>query len=121
MTARGARSHYEEMLKEACAEANGVAYEYSRFSEEFNGMGTTIVGGVIKVNGNGYIINVGDSRAYLISQRAEQHPPDHPGSFSRGGSGRIRRDHPGTGSDSSSEKCDNTRARLGSDGGSGLF
>jgi hypothetical protein len=32
-------------------------------------MGTTIVGGVIKSGGNGYIINVGDSRAYHISTR----------------------------------------------------
>ena len=32
-------------------------------------MGTTIVGGVINGNGNGYIINVGDSRAYHISRR----------------------------------------------------
>ena len=60
---------FEQMLKNACREANGVAYEYSRFSEEFNGMGTTIVGGVIKSNGIGHIINVGDSRAYLISRR----------------------------------------------------
>ena len=72
LTARGTRSiNYEEMLKEACSEANGVAYEYSRFSEEFNGMGTTIVGGVIKSNGKGHIINIGDSRAYLISRRGE--------------------------------------------------
>jgi protein phosphatase len=34
-------------------------------------MGTTIVGGVIKSNGNGYIINVGDSRAYLIAHHGE--------------------------------------------------
>ena len=60
---------YERMLKDACREANDVAYEYSQFSEEFNGMGTTIVGGVIKSNGVGHIINVGDSRAYLISRR----------------------------------------------------
>ena len=33
-------------------------------------MGTTIVGGVVKNNGNGYIINVGDSRAYHISRRS---------------------------------------------------
>jgi len=61
---------YRRILEEACAEANGVAYEYSHFDEDFDGMGTTIVGGVIKNNGNGYIINVGDSRAYLISRRA---------------------------------------------------
>ena len=60
---------YKRILEAACAEANGVAFEYSHFDEEFDGMGTTIVGGVIKNNGNGYIINVGDSRAYLISHR----------------------------------------------------
>lgn len=60
---------YRKILEDACAEANGVSYEYSHFGDEFDGMGTTIVGGVIKNNGNGYIINVGDSRAYLISRR----------------------------------------------------
>lgn len=63
---------YQQMLQSACAEANGVAYEYSRFSDEFSGMGTTIVGGVIKTNGKGYIINVGDSRAYLISHKGSE-------------------------------------------------
>ena len=57
---------YQQMLQSACAEANGVAYEYS------SGMGTTIVGGVIKTNGKGYIINVGDSRAYLISHKGSE-------------------------------------------------
>ncbi|MBR5094272.1 MAG: Stp1/IreP family PP2C-type Ser/Thr phosphatase [Oscillospiraceae bacterium] len=57
----------EAIMRGACAEANGVAYEYSRFGEEYRGMGTTIVGAVIKRSGSGYIINVGDSRAYLIS------------------------------------------------------
>lgn len=60
---------FQKILRDACAEANGVAYEYSQFDEEYNGMGTTIVGGVVKSNGNGYIINVGDSRAYHISRR----------------------------------------------------
>ncbi len=60
---------YRKILEDACAEANGVSYEYSHFDDAFDGMGTTIVGGVIKNNGNGYIINVGDSRAYLISRR----------------------------------------------------
>jgi len=60
---------YRRILEDACAEANGVSYEYSHFDKDFDGMGTTIVGGVIKNNGNGYIINVGDSRAYLISRR----------------------------------------------------
>ena len=33
-------------------------------------MGTTIVGGVMKSNGTGHIINVGDSRAYHVSRRS---------------------------------------------------
>lgn len=60
---------YRKILEDACAEANGVSYAYSRFDDAFDGMGTTIVGGVIKNNGNGYIINVGDSRAYHIAKR----------------------------------------------------
>lgn len=60
---------YHRVLMDACSEANGVSYDFSQFDEEYNGMGTTIVGGVIKNNGNGYIINVGDSRAYYISRR----------------------------------------------------
>ena len=59
---------FQKILRDACTEANGVAYEYSQFDEEYNGMGTTIVGGVVKSNGNGYIINVGDSRAYAIDR-----------------------------------------------------
>ena len=62
---------FQKILRDACTEANGVAYEYSQFDEEYNDMGTTIVGGVVKSNGNGYIINVGDSRAYHISRRLD--------------------------------------------------
>lgn len=70
LTSRTNRSpNFRNMLQAACAEANGVSYEYSQFDEAYNGMGTTIVGGVIKDNGNGYIINVGDSRAYHISRK----------------------------------------------------
>ena len=64
---------YKRILEDACNEANGVSYEYSHFDDAFDGMGTTIVGGVIKTNGNGHIINVGDSRAYLISRRGGIH------------------------------------------------
>ena len=72
LTSRTTRGmHYQGILQAACAEANGVAYEYSYFSEEFSGMGTTIVGGVINSGGSGHIINVGDSRAYLITRRGE--------------------------------------------------
>lgn len=71
LTSRGRKKiPLPQMLEEACREANGVSYEYSIFDEMYRGMGSTIVGGVIKNNGNGYIINVGDSRAYLISPDA---------------------------------------------------
>lgn len=61
-----------QILQSACVEANAAVYEYSRFHEEFLGMGTTLVGGVIKDNGTGHIINVGDSRAYLIQPRKNE-------------------------------------------------
>lgn len=72
LTAEKKRPDYRTMLTDACSEANGVAYEYSRFGEEFSGMGTTIVGGVIRKNGKVSLVNVGDSRAYLISRRNVQ-------------------------------------------------
>ncbi len=81
LTSRVSRAiDFRKVLTDACAEANGVAYDYSQFDEAYNGMGTTIVGGVIKNSGNGYIINVGDSRAYYISRRndaIEQITHDH--------------------------------------------
>lgn len=74
------RIDYEQLLREACSEANGVSFEYSQFDEAFHGMGTTLVGGVVKYGGSGYIVNVGDSRAYLIThhgRKIEQITRDH--------------------------------------------
>ncbi|MCR5664415.1 MAG: Stp1/IreP family PP2C-type Ser/Thr phosphatase [Oscillospiraceae bacterium] len=74
------RTDYQRLLLQACSEANGVAFEYSRFDEAYSGMGTTLVGGVVKADGSAYLINVGDSRAYLISPRRrviEQITRDH--------------------------------------------
>ena len=67
LTAGRKKPDLPQLLRDACKSANGVAYEYSRFDEAYNGMGTTLVGGVIKNGGKGYIINVGDSRAYKLS------------------------------------------------------
>lgn len=63
---------FSDILYNACAEANGVAYEYSRFDEQFEGMGTTLVGGIVEDNGKVCLVNVGDSRAYLLSQRKKK-------------------------------------------------
>ena len=60
---------YRDILLSSASETNGVVYEFSRFSEDYNGMGTTLVGGVIKNSGTGHIINIGDSRAYLLDLR----------------------------------------------------
>lgn len=61
--------NYRDILMEACSEANSVAYEYSNFDASYKGMGTTIVGGIICADGTCHFINVGDSRAYLVSQK----------------------------------------------------
>ena len=57
------------IIKNGCAEANEVVYYYSRFDEKYSGMGTTLVGGIIKKDGSGLILNVGDSRAYVLSKK----------------------------------------------------
>ena len=57
----------EKLLRESCADANGVVYEYSRFDADYNGMGTTLVGGII-TRRKAFLVNVGDSRAYHLSK-----------------------------------------------------
>ena len=58
--------NHEKLLRESCADSNGVVYEYSSFDAEYQGMGTTLVGGVLYKN-RAHIVNVGDSRAYLLT------------------------------------------------------
>ena len=56
----------EKLLRDSCADANGVVYEYSRFDANYSGMGTTLVGGII-TRRKACLVNVGDSRAYYLS------------------------------------------------------
>ena len=71
-------SDYPRIMREACDEANGVAYAYSQFGDNLSGMGTTLVAAVLKRNGNGYVLNVGDSRAYQLHRRSlKQISKDH--------------------------------------------
>ena len=71
-------SDYPRIMREACDEANGVAFAYSQFGDNLSGMGTTLVAAVLKRNGNGYVLNVGDSRAYLLHRRSlKQISKDH--------------------------------------------
>ena len=57
----------KKVLIDACYDANKMAYDYSLFDPSLNGMGTTIVGGVVSDIGVCRLVNVGDSRAYHLS------------------------------------------------------
>ena len=57
---------YGNIVTDACAEANGVVYQYSCFDADYSGMGTTLVGAAV-LKDRAYIVNVGDSRAYHIT------------------------------------------------------
>ena len=57
----------DKMLRNAVKMANFTVYDQSRQFEEFTGMGTTLV--AVLTNGKwATIVNVGDSRAYLIDR-----------------------------------------------------
>lgn len=55
------------MMLEAVALSNTAVYEHAQLSEEYRGMGTTLVAALIR-DGMAYIVNVGDSRAYHLSK-----------------------------------------------------
>lgn len=72
LTSRTVRNpDHRAVLQRACEEANAVTYQYSALSDEYHGLGTTLVGAVILDSGKAYLVNVGDSRAYLISHKNE--------------------------------------------------
>ena len=56
----------DNMLKAAVDLANRAVYEQSQISEEYKGMGTTIVAAFLQKSML-TVVNVGDSRAYLCS------------------------------------------------------
>ena len=56
-----------KVLQDGCREANSVILQYSEMSEEYAGLGTTLVGGILSESGTSYLVNVGDSRAYQLS------------------------------------------------------
>lgn len=55
----------ERVLRSAASLANVSVYEQSRISEEFQGMGTTLVALLLR-QGEALVINIGDSRAYYF-------------------------------------------------------
>lgn len=57
----------ESMLREAAALANRSVFEHSQLNEEFSGMGTTLVAVLILKSLSALVLNIGDSRAYLLN------------------------------------------------------
>lgn len=58
-----------DLLCQAVFEANTCVYEKSIEDESCSGMGTTIVAALCKESGETVVVNVGDSRAYLVSEK----------------------------------------------------
>ena len=57
----------DQMLRSAVKLANFTVFDQSQQFEEFDGMGTTLVSALVRRR-HATIINVGDSRAYLINK-----------------------------------------------------
>jgi protein phosphatase len=56
----------EELLREAVQDANRAVYRRAQSDQDCYGMGTTLVGALLKEN-DLWVVNVGDSRAYHIT------------------------------------------------------
>lgn len=67
----GQKTDYEKVLKTAVKTANRAVFNFSQLGEEYKGMGTTLVGGFVDLKGVCHIVNVGDSRAYMVSRHGE--------------------------------------------------
>lgn len=67
----------ENIMRSAVYSANTLVYEASKKNEELEGMGTTVV--LLFVAGTtGYILHIGDSRAYCLSEgKLSQLTVDH--------------------------------------------
>lgn len=66
----------KEILIESVKAANTEIHNKSKESPEFEGMGTTLVAAVC-LNDDVLVVNVGDSRAYLVDDFLEQITKDH--------------------------------------------
>ena len=60
-----------EVLRGALELANKAVFEQAQVSDDFTGMGTTLVAALI-IRDTAVIINVGDSRAYLFTAEGVQ-------------------------------------------------
>ncbi|MDR0889636.1 MAG: Stp1/IreP family PP2C-type Ser/Thr phosphatase [Oscillospiraceae bacterium] len=60
------KAQAEDVLRAAQKLANIAVYEHAQLSEEFSGMGTTMVAALVLKHA-ALVLNVGDSRAYFIN------------------------------------------------------
>lgn len=65
-----------KLIREAVEIANGELYKKSKESEDYTGMGTTMVAATI-IGDCLYVANVGDSRLYIINDEIKQVTKDH--------------------------------------------
>ena len=56
---------WEDVLAHACETANRQVFELSQRNPAYQGMGTTLVA-ALALQGESYVVNVGDSRCYLL-------------------------------------------------------
>lgn len=70
--------HIEELLLEGVKEINDLVYKHSLKEEGYEGMGTTFVCATyIQELDELFVVNVGDSRLYIISDRIWKLTKDH--------------------------------------------
>ncbi len=77
----------DQFLREASRQANTMAYEAARRARVLGHMGTTLVAAAV-VGAGAWVLNVGDSRAYLwragqMRQLSEDHVPKYRGAHDR--------------------------------------
>ncbi len=63
----GGADQDDDVLRQAADAANRQIYHFASTSEEYAGMGTTLVGAIFREN-TATIVSVGDSRAYRIAR-----------------------------------------------------
>lgn len=68
MASRAKTPDMKRHMVNACRKANDIVYSYSCFSANYAGMGTTLVAAAI-MGSQSVVVNVGDSRAYLLSRK----------------------------------------------------
>ncbi len=67
----------QELMRTACRTANTQVFELSQDNPEYQGMGTTLVA-ALALSHEIYVVNVGDSRCYILSDRElKQITSDH--------------------------------------------